>query len=487
MIMKKNYYLLLTALLFFSTGLLTSCSDDYQALTGEDLFEQEMSAAMADARVYGQQTDAFAREVAARFNGCVTDMNYKTRESATRKCKTDNSRPYDLKDLARTTIVAGWDSTEIKPVIQYAVETATERGIFGRYKHQTSDYGYWGDIVNLKFEKLYTEIQVKTYGMFYASLDEASVRSVIGDSLFNVIRTKSGVEPGLSHHYYEIMRADTSSAETIAKYKQLAIDYHYRCEHLSDPPAQPSVVLKGKDAVEWTRNHLDSLVNVYMADCGNLLDPDMTRDLLKCIGYTRLNVSDYREAGWMIDSVVFVRLIDRAEVANNKTILFTMGMYGCGKTTSLNNNPDLKKLVSEVGVVSEGAYNNVKYFDETVEKIEKRGFKPHLIYVYNDAETGYTNCMERLIHSNRAVTCETYIAVFPQYQGRVEYIEEHHPKMEFYCLDNNHNNGGKRVTTEEARQWDYTMTEDLQQKLYAIKQSYIDSGKLNAEQIAALQ
>lgn len=34
---------------------------------------------------------------------------------------------------------------------------------------------------------------------------------------------------------------------------------------------------------------------------------------------------------------------------------------------------------------------------------------------------------------------------------------------------------------------DYTMTEDLQQKLYAIKQSYIDSGKLTAEQIAALQ
>ena len=56
----------------------------------------------------------------------------------------------------------------------------------------------------------------------------------------------------------------------------------------------------------------------------------------------------------------------------------------------------------------------------------------------------------------------------------------------FYCLDNSHNNGGRRVTTEEAKQWDYTMTEDLQQKIYAIKQSYIDSGKLTPEQIAAL-
>ena len=210
-------------------------------------------------------------------------------------------------------------------------------------------------------------------------------------------------------------------------------------------PEPQTVVLKGEAAVAWTKDHLDSLVNVYMAECGNLLDPDMTRDLLKCIGYTRLNVLDYREAGWLIDSVVFIRLMDRAAEADNKTILFTMGMYGCGKTTSINNNPELKKLADGAGVISEGAYNNVVYFDEMVAKSGERGFEPHLLYVYNDAETGYTNCMERLIHSNRAVTCEAYISVFPQFEGRVEYIEEHYPDMKFYCLDNNHNNGGKLV------------------------------------------
>ena len=85
-------------------------------------------------------------------------------------------------------------------------------------------------------------------------------------------------------------------------------------------PAQP-VILTGEAAVAWTKDHLDSLVNVYLASCGNLLDPDMTRDLLSCIGYTRLNVFDYREAGWLIDSVVLVRLMDRAAERNNKTIL----------------------------------------------------------------------------------------------------------------------------------------------------------------------
>ena len=225
---------MLAAVLFCGMGGATSCSKDDDGLSEEELFENEMSAALKDASKYGPETDAFAREVAARFDGYVTEINYKTRESATRKCKTDNCRPYDLKDLARTTIVAGWDSTDVTLVINYMVATATERGFFGRYKHQTSDYGYWGDIVNLKYEKLMTEVQVKTYGMFYASQEEDVVRSVIGDSLYTVIHTKSGVEPGLSHYYYEIMRADTSSAATVEYYKKLAIEYHRIFEHVND-------------------------------------------------------------------------------------------------------------------------------------------------------------------------------------------------------------------------------------------------------------
>ena len=232
--MKKYSYIWLVVILFCGVELTTSCSTSDDSLSEQELFEREMTAALDDARKYGPETDAFAKEVAARFDGCVTDINYKTRESATRKCKTDNCRPYDLKDLARTTIIAGWDSTEIKPVINYLVTTSTDRGNFGRYKHQTSDYGYWGDIVNLKYEKLMTEVQVKTYGMFYASQEEALVRSVIGDSLYTVIHDKTNQEPGLSHHYYEIMRADSSSAATVAKYKKLAIEYHACFEHIND-------------------------------------------------------------------------------------------------------------------------------------------------------------------------------------------------------------------------------------------------------------
>jgi len=103
-VMKKCYNFMFVAILFCSVGLLTSCSSNADNPTDEDLFEQELTAVMADARIYDPITQAFAEEAAARFNGRVTNISYKSRESATRKCKHYNYRPYELRDLARTTI-----------------------------------------------------------------------------------------------------------------------------------------------------------------------------------------------------------------------------------------------------------------------------------------------------------------------------------------------------------------------------------------------
>ena len=144
-------------------------------------------------------------------------------EALERKCRTDNSKPFELKDLARTTVLCEYDS--IRVVIDDIKSAATEYDAFGRHKHQTSDYGYWGDIINLAFYNLQTEIQVKSYRMYYAVNPKDICQPVLGDSLYNVIHTETGLEPGLAHHYYEIMRADTASAATRERYRKLSIEY----------------------------------------------------------------------------------------------------------------------------------------------------------------------------------------------------------------------------------------------------------------------
>ncbi len=47
-------------------------------------------------------------------------------------------------------------------------------------------------------------------------------------------RACASVELGMSHHYYEIMRADTSSAAIVEYYKQLSIQYYDHFEHIKD-------------------------------------------------------------------------------------------------------------------------------------------------------------------------------------------------------------------------------------------------------------
>ena len=263
------------------------------------------------------------------------------------------------------------------------------------------------------------------------------------------------------------------------------------CEQADNPVPQPEpsqkLVLTGDAAVEWTKNHLDSLVNVYLADCGNKVDPDASRALLSCIGYTGLNVIDYLAAGDLIDSVAYVRLMDRAIEAGNKTIVFTMGMSGCGKSTGLRNNPTLEKQANEAGVVYDAAFFTTGDFDKLIKKSNDKGLTPTLVYVYNDAETGFTNCVSRLIKTNRVIPYPTYVMFFPFYKGRIEYMEEHYPDMTIHCLDNSHNSGGVEVTKEEAMKWDYTMDADMQSKLYKIMWQFILSGDMTDEQITAVQ
>lgn len=71
--------------------------------------------------------------------------------------------------------------------------------------------------------------------MIYAADVPEIVRETIGDEYYQYIHDITGVEPGLSHVYYEIIRADTSSEATIAHYEQLSIEYYSHFTNIPDP------------------------------------------------------------------------------------------------------------------------------------------------------------------------------------------------------------------------------------------------------------
>lgn len=246
------------------------------------------------------------------------------------------------------------------------------------------------------------------------------------------------------------------------------------------------VVIKGKAAYQWVGEHLDSLADAYLTGSGNILDPDNVREGLRCIGYNGLNVTDYIMASRQIDSLVLIKLLNRAEAEHNKTIFFMMGSTGAGKSTSLRNNPKLKELVDRAGLVYDGAFISIPSFETRLRMVQERGFKVSVVFVHNDPETGFTNVINRMMRTNRSMSYHYYIYCYPHFRKRIAYLQEQHPDITLYCLDNSGNKGGVRVSTEEALKWDYTITEQMERKLYDIMQHFIDSGQLTPEQIKAL-
>jgi hypothetical protein len=246
------------------------------------------------------------------------------------------------------------------------------------------------------------------------------------------------------------------------------------------------LVIKLDAAYKWVGEHLDSLADSYLAKSGNILDPDNVREELKCIGYNGLNVTDYIMASRQIDSLVLARLIDRAEAEGNKTIFFMMGSTASGKSTALRNNPKLKALAHSAGLVYDGAFISIPSFESRLKMVQDRGFKASIVFVHNDPVTGFTNMINRLIRSNRAMSRYYYVYCYPLFKGRIAYLLKEHPDITLYCLDNSHNKGGVRVSIEEALTWDYTITEEVENKLNDIMQEFISSGKLTPAQIQAL-
>lgn len=247
------------------------------------------------------------------------------------------------------------------------------------------------------------------------------------------------------------------------------------------------LVLKGDAAYQWIGEHLDSLAESYLAKQGHILDPDIVRDELKTIGYNGLNVTDYIMGSRQIDSLVLIKLLDRAEKLENKTIYFMMGCTAAGKSTALRHNPEIKAMVEKAGLVYDGAFISVPSFETRLKMVQNRGFKAGIVFVHNDPITGFTNMINRMIRTNRAMSHYYYVYSYPRFHGRIAYLLEKHPDVKLYCLDNSHNNGGKLVSIEEALKWDYTMTEQMERRIYDIMMEFINSGKLTPEQINALK
>jgi len=236
--------------------------------------------------------------------------------------------------------------------------------------------------------------------------------------------------------------------------------------------------------LSWVDDHKDDLAELYFSNQekqgkGNVLDPDEICLLLDVIGYDGTNVPEFKKAGDTLAEYIYDKMLDRAIAQGNKSITFLTGTPGAGKSTATKNK---KEELAGRGIVYDSALNKFSKLDAKMQKAINAGMEDvAVMVVYNDARTTVLNTLDRgkRGQEHKGKKFHRYCALdyirdaFNSNIGKIQaLIDKYGDTADITYTDNSGNNGGRVVTAEEALQWDYSISDELQYELISIIDNY---------------
>lgn len=177
-------------------------------LTDDEKF-QSIDRVMQQAKECEDQVNEVGEKYADEFDGTVTPVNFKSRDSIKRKLDGDlNGNIGDLKDAVRNTVVVNYNQLDdVEKALRQDPLFKKENG--GRIKMQggKSYFGYKGILTNYTADNgLVVEMQVNSPAMIYAKVPKAEALHIMSEEKYNEIAKASGLPGGLGHKYYEDIR-----------------------------------------------------------------------------------------------------------------------------------------------------------------------------------------------------------------------------------------------------------------------------------------
>jgi hypothetical protein len=162
---------------------------------------------------YTKTLDQKSQDITSKYdNVTVSPANAKSYDRIIEKAKLDYGGDVSMvMDIVRNTFVA---SEDIKEELIADIKKSFN---VVRVKHQNfPNLGYTGTVINFKSTTgIIGEIQINTPQMIYAK--EPNARQIIGTKLYDEIRSKSGIEGGLGHKYYERYRVLSPEQDAIER------------------------------------------------------------------------------------------------------------------------------------------------------------------------------------------------------------------------------------------------------------------------------
>lgn len=180
----------------------------------------DIDNAMQKAKESGHEIDKMGKDLASKYGGTVTPLNYKSADSMQRKVDNEyGGNIHELKDAVRNTVILDKNS------ISAATKDLAANPNTLRVKEQKAEndpLGYSGTIANVRMSNgMIGEVQLNTAHMIYAKQDPESAKKIIGEAKYNQIAKETGKPGGLGHKLYEEYRVlhpvkDAAKREKIA-------------------------------------------------------------------------------------------------------------------------------------------------------------------------------------------------------------------------------------------------------------------------------
>lgn len=235
------------------------------------------------------------------------------------------------------------------------------------------------------------------------------------------------------------------------------------------------------DAVDWTKARYGKLINKYIKDAGNKLDPDEMRLLFTPIGYDGgSNTVYYRDAERLLVDTVYSVMLQKAVAEGKTSIVIFTGPSASGKSTAAKTMD-----FSNTGLVYDAAFNTYKKLATAIRKAERAGMKDiKVIAVYNTVRNCFKNSVDRGKTSKRFIHIPYMIESYSNNINKMQQLKDNFPEVEFICFDKSDNVNAKRVSLDEACKWNFNVSQDDIQYLFNIMLDEINKKDLTPHQLA---
>ena len=235
------------------------------------------------------------------------------------------------------------------------------------------------------------------------------------------------------------------------------------------------------DAVDWTKARYGKLINKYIKDAGNKLDPDEMRLLFTPIGYDGgSNTVYYRDAERLLVDTVYSVMLQKAVAEGKTSIVIFTGPSASGKSTAAKTMD-----FTNTGLVYDAAFNTYKKLATAIRKAEKAGMKDvKVIAVYNTVRNCFKNSVDRGKTSKRFIHIPYMIESYSNNINKMQQLKDNFPEVEFICFDKSDNVNAKRVSLDEACKWNFNVSQDDIQYLFNVMLDEINKKDLTPHQLA---